>query len=86
MLTALTKDKKGLFALPLMIIFFGMLVMLVLVIIFKDRLVSLFETIGGLFQGKLWIAITITLVIVFRKFVLELLMWILKIIRGILKL
>lgn len=82
------KNKKGLFgfAMPILLIFFAILVLLVLIIIFKDRLVSLVESFTGLLKGpKIWIGITLVLVIVFRKFVLEVLMMILKLVRGILK-
>ena len=86
MLTAPIKDKKGLFAMPILVIVFGLLVLLILVIIFKDRLVSLVESIAGFFKGpKLWISIAIVFIVIFRKFVLEVLMLLLKVVRGIFK-
>lgn len=79
-------NKKGLFGLPLLLIFLGLLVMLILILIFKDRLVGLLESFNGILSGKrmIW-AIVLLLVIVFRKFVLEILMWILKILKGVLR-
>lgn len=80
------KNKKGLFIMPVMVIFFAILVLLVLIIIFKDRLVGLLESFKGLLTGpKMWIGIALVFAFVFRKFVLEVLMMLLKLIRGVLK-
>jgi len=83
--TNLINNKKGFLGFPIFLIFFGLLLLLILGIIFKDKLVELFGSFGSISKSKtFWILIIITLVIVFRKFVLEVLMMLLKFIRGLL--
>jgi hypothetical protein len=78
------KNKKGQFMIGL--IFFGVIVVLVLALVFKGKLLELFQGFMELTKSRtFWIVVILSLVIAFRKFVQEVLMWILKILKGVLK-
>lgn len=67
-------------------LFLGVVAVLILALIFKGKLIELFGSFAGITKSKtFWIIIILTLAIVFRKFVLEILMWILKILKGVLR-
>jgi hypothetical protein len=77
-------NKKGFMGM-IALMFFGLIALLILALIFKKSLLELFGAFGNIYKSRtFWIILILGLVVVFRKFVLEVLMMILKLFRGIL--
>ena len=79
------KNKKAQFGFTIVALFAGLLILGIFALIFKTQLTALFGSVGSIYKSRtFWILLILALVFVFRKFVLEVLMMILKLVRGIL--